>query len=138
MVQMFGCLSVLGNIFGKEFQCNASAKARVPGFVDHAHSSAAQFFQDAVVGDGAASNGGSIRHGPCSLPQPLNAGNRATWAALGPIDPVPDNRNRAVSSEVRFSQLTSSLQVDPRLRTLDPCALHAESVLIGGCPGTLL
>src|SRR5882762_6528596 len=50
-------LRVLGNIVRQEFQRNAAAEARVPGFVDHAHSSASQSFQDAVVRNSAADNG---------------------------------------------------------------------------------
>src|SRR6266851_8592827 len=76
-------LSVLGNVVGKEFQCNIPAKARVPGFVDHAHASASQFFQDAVMQDGAADNGGSIRHRPCILRQRPSASNGATKAGMG-------------------------------------------------------
>ena len=73
-------LSVLGDVVGKEFQRDTAAEARVLGFVDHAHSAAAQFFQDAVVGDGAADNGGSIRHRPSILRQRVNTRNRATSA----------------------------------------------------------
>jgi hypothetical protein len=40
------------------------------------------------------------------------------------------------SPEVSFWEMTSSLQIDPLLRTLDTCATDTESVLIGGCPGT--
>ena len=46
-------LRVQRNVIRKEFQSNIAAQARVRGFVDHAHSSATQFFQNGVVGDGA-------------------------------------------------------------------------------------
>ena len=55
-------LRVLGNVVRKEFQSDTAAEARVFCFVDHAHSSSAQLFQDAVVSNGAAFDGGTIRH----------------------------------------------------------------------------
>src|SRR5216683_76009 len=79
-------LSVLGNVVGKEFQCNIPAKARVPGFVDHAHASASQFFQDAVMQDGAPDHGGSIRHRPSILRQRPNASNGATLAGMWTLE----------------------------------------------------
>src|ERR1700733_32937 len=60
--ESFDGLPVLGNVVWKEFQSNNATEARVLSLVDYAHSSAAQFFQDAVVRDGAAFDGGSIRH----------------------------------------------------------------------------
>jgi hypothetical protein len=41
----------------------------------------AQFFQDAVVRDGAANNRGWVRHGPRILRQRQNACNRARHAS---------------------------------------------------------
>src|SRR4029077_7243240 len=66
-------LSVLGDVLGKKFQGNTTAEPRVLSFVDHSHSAAAQFFQDAVVGDGPANNRRSIHQRPWSLPQRFNA-----------------------------------------------------------------
>ena len=42
---------VPGQVVGKEFQGDKAAEAGVFGLVDHAHASAAEFFEDAVVGD---------------------------------------------------------------------------------------
>ena len=61
-------LGVLGNVVGKKFEGHVAAEARVLGFVDHAHATAAQFFQDAVMGNGAANHRRGIRHRACSLP----------------------------------------------------------------------
>jgi hypothetical protein len=47
-------LRVVGNVVGKEFQRDVAAQAPILCFVNDAHSSPAQFFQDAVVGDGLA------------------------------------------------------------------------------------
>ncbi len=47
---------------GREFQRDAAAQARVLRFVNHAHATTAQFFQDAVVGNAATDDGGAIRH----------------------------------------------------------------------------
>ncbi len=69
-------LRVLRNVFGKKFQRDIPAKARVLGSIDDAHASAAKFFQDGVLGDGATDNGRSVRHGP-QVAQPLRTGNRA-------------------------------------------------------------
>ena len=57
-------LSVLGDVVRKKFQRNVPAETRVLGFVDDAHSTAAQFFQDAIVGNCTAGNRGSICHWP--------------------------------------------------------------------------
>ena len=93
-------LRILGNVVGKEFQRNVSAEARVLGFVDHAHASAAQFFQDAVVGNGAANNGGSIRHRPCILRQRLHARNRARCDPVTRLSPGKShNRNLDFADE---------------------------------------
>ena len=49
-------LRVLGNVVGQKFQGYTAAQAGVFGLVDHAHSAAAQFFQDAIVRNRAANN----------------------------------------------------------------------------------
>src|SRR5579859_6493827 len=61
----------------KKFQRDIPAQARVLGLIDHAHTAAAEFFEDGVMGDGATDNGRSIRHSPRSLLQLFHAGNRA-------------------------------------------------------------
>ena len=42
-------LGIKGNFWGKEFQRDESVKAGVFGFVDNAHATTAEFFDDAVV-----------------------------------------------------------------------------------------
>ena len=75
----FDGLGVVRNVVGEEFQRNASAEARVLGFVHHAHSAAAQLFHYAIVRDVAAYDR-SIGHGHWSLLQRCHAGNRVTRA----------------------------------------------------------
>ena len=43
--------------FGEELQDDESAKLGILSFIDHAHASAAQFFEDAVVRDRLADHG---------------------------------------------------------------------------------
>ncbi len=69
-------LRIMGDIVGKEFQRDVAAKPRVFSFVDYTHSSAPKFFEDAIVGDGAAYVRRSIRHRPCIVRQRWHAGNR--------------------------------------------------------------
>ena len=45
-------LGIAGDIFGQEFQGDKAMEAGVFGFVNHAHASAAEFLEDAVVRDG--------------------------------------------------------------------------------------
>ena len=47
-------LRVLGNVVGKKLQRHTPPQPGVLGVVDHTHTPAAQFVQDAVVRDGAA------------------------------------------------------------------------------------
>src|SRR5579862_1489891 len=49
-------LGIAGNSFGKEFQGNKTAKARVFGFVDDSHATATKLFGDVVVRDGLANH----------------------------------------------------------------------------------
>ena len=56
-------LRVLRNVVGEEFQRNIAAQARVFGFVNYTHTSTTQFFEDGIVGNGAAYVRGSIGHG---------------------------------------------------------------------------
>jgi hypothetical protein len=44
-------LRVPGQVVGEEFQGDEAAESGVFGLVDHAHASAAELFEDAVVGD---------------------------------------------------------------------------------------
>ena len=92
----FDRLRVLGNVFGKKFQRNVPAEPRVFGFIDDAHASAADFFEDGIMGDGATDNRGSVRHSPWSLPQRLNAGKHAIvhWATQPTPDPNRSSRHR--------------------------------------------
>ncbi len=55
-------LRVVSEIVGKKFESDKTAEARVFGFVDDAHSTAAEFIDDAVVRDGLADQGGRLRH----------------------------------------------------------------------------
>ncbi len=55
-------LRVLGNIVGEKFQCDAAAQARVFRFVNDAHATAAQFFQDGIVGNGLTDDRGGVWH----------------------------------------------------------------------------
>src|ERR1700758_3112240 len=50
----FECLRISGYVFRQEFQCYEATEFDVLGLVDHPHSAAAQFFQNAVVRDGLA------------------------------------------------------------------------------------
>src|SRR6202050_5190129 len=56
-------LGVLRNVIGEEFEGDVAAEAGIFGFVDHAHTAAAEFFEDGVMGDGGADDGGGVRHG---------------------------------------------------------------------------
>jgi hypothetical protein len=44
----------LRQLVGQEFQRNKTAKLRVLGFVNHAHTATAELLDDAVVRDGLA------------------------------------------------------------------------------------
>ncbi len=50
--ETFQGLPVLREFFGQEFQRDEASEAGVLGFIDHAHATAAQLFNDAVVRDG--------------------------------------------------------------------------------------
>src|SRR5690348_14101980 len=53
-LKAFEGLLVAGDAFRKKFQRDETAEARVFGFVDDAHASAAELFENAVMGDGGA------------------------------------------------------------------------------------
>ncbi|HXN22563.1 MAG TPA: hypothetical protein VOA41_07460 [Candidatus Dormibacteraeota bacterium] len=50
------------HVVGKEFQGDAAMQARVLGFINHTHTTTADLFQNAVVGNSAADDGGGIGH----------------------------------------------------------------------------
>ena len=52
-------LGILGILLGQELQGDAAAEAGVLGLVDDPHAAAAQWLQDAVVGDGLADRDGT-------------------------------------------------------------------------------
>src|ERR1700728_3766801 len=96
-------LRVLRNVFRKEFQRYIAAKPRVFRFIDYAHASAADFFEDGIVGDSATDNRPSVRHWAWSLLQRSNAGKPAAngdGALLAGVEciqlicgPLPKNPN---------------------------------------------
>ena len=47
-------LGIAGHFVGQKLQRDKAVQARVLGFVDHAHATAAELFDDAVVRDGLA------------------------------------------------------------------------------------
>jgi hypothetical protein len=55
-------LRVFGEFAGEKFESYGTAQGDVFGFVNHAHAAAAEFFDDAVVRDGAADEGLGVRH----------------------------------------------------------------------------
>ena len=50
-------LGVFGEFVGEKFEGDEAAELEVFGFVDHTHAAAAEFFGDAVVGDGLINHG---------------------------------------------------------------------------------
>src|SRR5215472_799796 len=48
------CLSVVGQAFGKELECDESVEANVLCFIHNTHPATAKFLDNAVVGDGLA------------------------------------------------------------------------------------
>ena len=52
--ESFDGLWVMGDVVGKKFEGDVAAETGVFGLVDHTHPSAAEFFLDGIVGDGAA------------------------------------------------------------------------------------
>jgi hypothetical protein len=55
--EAFERLWIVSEIVGKKFESDEAAEASVFGFVDDAHSSTAEFFDDAVMRDGLANQG---------------------------------------------------------------------------------
>ena len=57
-LETFESLWVVGDVVGEEFESDEAAELGVFGFVDDAHSAAAEFFDDAVVGNRLSDQGG--------------------------------------------------------------------------------
>src|SRR5208282_525848 len=55
-------LGVAGNIVGQKFQRDKTIQAGVLRFIDDTHASAAELFDDAVMGDGFAEKGCGFHH----------------------------------------------------------------------------
>ncbi len=49
--EAFNCLGIPGGVFRQKFQGDETAEARVFGFINQAHASATEFFQNPVVGN---------------------------------------------------------------------------------------
>ncbi len=79
--ETFDGLGVLRNIVGQKLQRHIAAQPRILGLVHHAHSAAAELFDDAVMGNRAADNGGCLGHGPASVP---HRGTRCQFAPRWP------------------------------------------------------
>jgi hypothetical protein len=62
-LEAFEELGILGHGLGKKFEGNAAAEVGVFGFVDHAHSAAAELASDAVMRKGLADYGFRGWHG---------------------------------------------------------------------------
>jgi len=52
--ETFQCLRVLGHVIGKELKRNETTQLGVLGFVNYAHTAAAELFDDAIARDGLA------------------------------------------------------------------------------------
>ena len=57
-LKSFEGLRIGGNVFGKELERDEAAELDVFGLVDNTHASAAEFVDDAVMGDGLTDHGG--------------------------------------------------------------------------------
>ena len=62
-LEAFERLRVVGDIVGEKFQSDGAVEAGVLGFVDDTHAAATEFFDDAVVRNGAADKGLRVGHG---------------------------------------------------------------------------
>jgi len=60
--EAFEGLFIFSHGFGQEFQGHHPAQLCIFGFEDHAHSAAAEFFDDAIVRDFGTWKGTGIRH----------------------------------------------------------------------------
>jgi len=55
-------MRIASDIGREEFQGDAAVEADVLGLIDHAHSAAAEFFEDEVMRDGKTNQGGGVLH----------------------------------------------------------------------------
>jgi hypothetical protein len=55
-------LLVAGNFVGKKLQRDEALQAGVFGLINDAYASAAQIFDDAIMGDGVTNQGRAVRH----------------------------------------------------------------------------
>ena len=60
-------LGIVGDVVGKKFQSDETVQAGVFGFVDDAHATAAELFENAVVGQGLSQEGMRVGHGAAIL-----------------------------------------------------------------------
>ena len=60
-------LLVAGHFVGKKFQRDEALQASVFGFVNYAHASGSEIFDDAVMGDGETNQRRAFRHESASL-----------------------------------------------------------------------
>jgi hypothetical protein len=60
--EAFQGLAVFAELAGKKFKGNKAIEAGVLGFVDHTHPAPTEFFENAIVGDGAADKRLELRH----------------------------------------------------------------------------
>src|ERR1700745_3292633 len=58
-LETFQCLWIGGYVGGQEFEGDGASEFDVFGLIDDAHATAAEFVDDAVVGDGLANHAGS-------------------------------------------------------------------------------
>src|SRR5579863_8208046 len=61
-LKTFESLRIGCDVLGKKFESDEAAEFGVFGFVDDAHSAAAEFFDDAVMRNGLSDEGGGIGH----------------------------------------------------------------------------
>ena len=81
----FEGLRVLRQILRQKFQRDKAAEPRVLRFLDHAHATAAKFFDDAVLRNGLAYQGLGVRHVPLILwrdPRSVNATTSRAFLVL--------------------------------------------------------
>ena len=60
--EAFQRLGVVGDVFREEFEGDEAAQAGIFGFVDYAHATAAEFFDDAIVRNGLAGQRRRVGH----------------------------------------------------------------------------
>jgi hypothetical protein len=65
-------LRVFGDIVGQKFKRDKAVQARVLSLVNHAHASAPELLEDAVMGNGLSDERGGI----CHLPLILGGGGK--------------------------------------------------------------